>query len=85
MKGAKSDKTKRRVGLTAVIFSLMGIILISNVFQISYADPPALRTLRIKVQLDKSVMHAEIRRLFTSLWLMQRAASRLVDLLHAQL
>ena len=34
----------------------MGIILISYVFQNSYADPPALRTLRIKVQLDKSVI-----------------------------
>ncbi len=56
MKGAKNDKTKRRVGLTAVIFSIMGIILISYVFQNSYADPPALRTLRIKVQLDKSVI-----------------------------
>ena len=56
MKGAKNDKTKRRVGLTAVIFALMGIILISCVFQNSYADPPALRTLGIKVQLSKSVI-----------------------------
>ena len=55
MKGAKNDKKKRRVGLTAVIFALMGIILISYVFQNSYADPPALRTLG-KVQLGKSVI-----------------------------
>jgi hypothetical protein len=38
VKGAKNDKTKRRVGLTAVISALMGIFLISYVFQNSYAD-----------------------------------------------
>jgi hypothetical protein len=56
VKGAKNDKTKRRVGLTAVIFALMGIILISYVFQNSYPNPPALRTLGIKVQLGKSII-----------------------------
>jgi len=56
VKGTRKWKTKRQVGLTAVIFALMGLILTSYVFQASYADLPALRTLRIKVQLDKSVI-----------------------------
>jgi hypothetical protein len=45
--------------MVRVIFALMGIFLISYVFQNSYADPSAVRTLKIKVQLGKSVARGD--------------------------